>query len=96
MDIGIVWKQKYQIALMAFPAMILASMITGGLVYALYADRTWTPWQAWLCGIINSATDPVAVVALLKDLGASKTLGLPPPTPAKMPHALHLPTHLTI
>ena len=29
----------------------------------------------WLIGVITSATDPVAVVALLKDLGASKTLG---------------------
>lgn len=38
-------------------------------------ESGWTFWHCWLVGIINSATDPVAVVALLKDLGASKNLG---------------------
>jgi len=38
-------------------------------------DGEWTLWVCWLIGVISSATDPVAVVALLKDLGASKSLG---------------------
>ena len=59
---------------MAFPAMIIASAITGGLLYWQTSDELldWTFWECWLVGIINSATDPVAVVALLKDLGVDK------------------------
>jgi len=77
LDIGIFKKQKFQILLMAFPAMILASALTGALLYAHseVIESGWTFWHCWLVGIINSATDPVAVVALLKDLGASKNLG---------------------
>lgn len=35
----------------------------------------WSWAEAFMFGSIMSATDPVAVVALLKDLGASKQLG---------------------
>ena len=73
-DMGIFRKQIAQICLMAFPAMVLASFITALCLYAL-APSTWTIWVCWLIGIIASATDPVAVVALLKELGAAKTLG---------------------
>jgi NhaP-type Na+/H+ or K+/H+ antiporter len=77
LDIGIFKRQKFQIIIMAFPAMIVASALTGLLLYAHSAvvQTGWTFWHCWLVGIISSATDPVAVVALLKDLGASKNLG---------------------
>merc|ERR1719446_265396 len=52
--------------------MIVASGLTGALVFA--ANPHWSFWTSWLVGVVNSATDPVAVVALLKDLGASKKL----------------------
>ena len=58
---------------MAFPAMVTASVLTGALVWACIPE--WSFWVCWLIGIILSATDPVAVVALLKELGAAKTLG---------------------
>ena len=74
LDIGIFKKQIWQICLMAFPAMILSSLITGGLLFAL-APSGWSFVSCWLIGVIASATDPVAVVALLKELGASKQLG---------------------
>ena len=54
--------------------MIMASAVTGALIYAANSGD-WNFWPCWLIGIISSATDPVAVVALLKDLGAPKTLG---------------------
>ena len=73
-DMGIFRKQLPQILLMAFPAMALASFITALLLYTM-APASWTIWVCWLIGIIASATDPVAVVALLKELGAAKTLG---------------------
>ena len=59
---------------MAFPSMVVASGITGSLLYLL-APGGWDFWVCWLIGVISAATDPVAVVALLKELGASKSLG---------------------
>ena len=73
-QMGLFKKQLYQIFTMAFPAMILASALTGLAIYAM-VNGEWTFWVCWLIGVITSATDPVAVVALLKDLGAAKTLG---------------------
>ena len=74
---GIFLKQLPQILLMAFPAMIVASVLTALCIFAL-APATWTFWVCWLIGVILSATDPVAVVALLKELGAAKSLGARP------------------
>ena len=59
---------------LAFPALIVSSLITGGLLFAIKTDYS-SFWVPWLVGAITSATDPVAVVSLLKDLGAPKTLG---------------------
>ena len=73
-DMGIFLMQLPQILILAFPAMIVASGITAILLYAM-APASWTIWICWLIGVIASATDPVAVVALLKELGASKALG---------------------
>ena len=78
-DMGLFNKQRFQIIILAFPAMILASALTGLLVWACFPN--WTFWVCWLIGIIQSATDPVAVVALLKELGASKARPPPPPPP---------------
>ena len=71
--LGIFKMQLVQISVLAFPAMITASAVTAALLYA--ANPAWSFWACWLMGIISAATDPVAVVALLKDLGASKALG---------------------
>jgi NhaP-type Na+/H+ or K+/H+ antiporter len=76
-EFGIFWTQLAQILLMAFPAMIVASLVTAlllwGVMLCFYPD--WSFLSCWLAGVITSATDPVAVVALLKELGAAKTLG---------------------
>ena len=73
-DMGIFLKQLPQILILAFPAMVTASGLTAIMLYAM-APASWTFWICWLIGVIASATDPVAVVALLKELGASKALG---------------------
>ena len=73
-DLGIFRRQLSQIVIMAFPAMALASLLTGVCIYGMF-EAQWSFWVCWLIGVITSATDPVAVVALLKDLGAAKTLG---------------------
>ena len=77
-DMGIFRRQLSQILLMAFPAMAVASIITGALIYAEFESLGWSFWPCWLIGVISSATDPVAVVALLKDLGAPTALGTCP------------------
>ncbi|NVK36761.1 MAG: cation:proton antiporter [Gammaproteobacteria bacterium] len=62
-----------QIALLAVPGLILATLLTAGLV-------KWTfPWDwSWavclMFGALISATDPVAVVALLKEVSSRKRL----------------------
>ena len=70
----------------AGPGIVTATLMTGGCVMAIYS-LGWglTEWNvstgnlglylAMLFGAVVSATDPVAVVALLKELGASKKLG---------------------
>lgn len=71
---------------MAGPGIVTATLMTGGCVMVIYS-LGWglTEWNigtgnlglylAMLFGAVVSATDPVAVVALLKELGASKKLG---------------------
>ena len=57
----------------------LRFMITGAGLTAWMCKMLFTyGWSWWVClvfGAIMSATDPVAVVALLKDIGASERLG---------------------
>ncbi|KAJ9467488.1 Sodium/hydrogen exchanger 8 [Diplonema papillatum] len=59
---------------MAGPGLILASLLTACVVKYVFTDYGWTWPACLLLGTILSATDPVAVVALLKDLGASPVI----------------------
>jgi NhaP-type Na+/H+ or K+/H+ antiporter len=66
--------------ILAVPGILLALILSAGLVFGLdYFDLGLSGWGNWslalMFGAVISATDPVAVVALLKDLGASKKLG---------------------
>lgn len=72
MDIGIFENLVSQIGVLAFPGVVVASLLTGALIQAIFPYWAFKP--CWLLGTILSATDPVAVVALLKDLGAPKVL----------------------
>ena len=56
---------------LALPGLIVATLLTGATYMALYG---WA-WEAcMLIGGILSATDPVAVVALLREMGVKKSL----------------------
>jgi NhaP-type Na+/H+ or K+/H+ antiporter len=62
-----------QIAILAVPGLILSTALTAVLAYYLF------PWQwSWsvcfLFGALISATDPVAVVSLLKEVSSRKRL----------------------
>ena len=77
LDYGIFQKQIWQILILAGPAMVVASLITALIIWGCTtaAGLHFSFLASWLAGVINSATDPVAVVALLKELGAAKSLG---------------------
>lgn len=60
---------------LAIPAMMLASASTGVILYLGINNSTYFPLtSALLAGVILSATDPVAVVAIFKKLGAPARL----------------------
>ena len=62
--------------ILAIPGLVIALLLTGALVmlishfYPDYAHWSWT--AAFMFGALISATDPVAVVALLEELKTSK------------------------
>jgi len=58
---------------LAVPGVMLGTTITGLVVWLLY-PYDWSFCFCMMFGAIMSATDPVAVVALLKDLGASPAM----------------------
>lgn len=75
MNARVLLKNLLPILLLAIPAMLLAAGITGVAIYYGIGHAEGFPWiAALLCGVIVSATDPVAVVALFKKLGAPERL----------------------
>ncbi|MBC8245746.1 MAG: cation:proton antiporter [Verrucomicrobia bacterium] len=86
LDVHVFKKSFWNAFYMAGPGIVTATLMTGGCIIAIYS-LGWglTEWNvstgelglylAMLFGAVASATDPVAVVALLKELGASKKLG---------------------
>lgn len=79
MDLHTFKKTSTNAVLLAVPGILMALGMTGALAMGLsYFNIGLTDWNwslALMFGAIVSATDPVAVVALLKELGASKKLG---------------------
>lgn len=79
MDLHTFKKTSTNAILLAVPGILMALGLTAslamGLNYAGIGLGNWNWALALMFGAIVSATDPVAVVALLKELGASKKLG---------------------
>lgn len=80
MDLHTFKKSATNSVILAVPGILVAMVLTGAMVYAIdildIGLEGWANWSlAFMFGSVISATDPVAVVALLKDLGASKKLG---------------------
>lgn len=63
-----------QCILMAVPGLLICAGLTAFLSVNLFVSYEWSWHSAFLFGSILSATDPVAVVALLRDVGTSKIL----------------------
>ncbi|MCD4793326.1 MAG: cation:proton antiporter [Bacteroidales bacterium] len=79
MDLHTFKKTVTNSIILAVPGIILALIMSGGLAILLKTMNvgllSWEWNIALMFGAVISATDPVAVVALLKELGASKKLG---------------------
>jgi CPA1 family monovalent cation:H+ antiporter len=76
-DVRLLFRNLLPILFLAIPLMLLSALITAALVYAGIAHPGGFPWiAALLTGALLSATDPVAVVALLREMGVSERLGL--------------------
>ncbi len=76
LDVHVFRKTLANATLLSVPGVAIAMLLTAALMMGVstlnpsYAEWNWT--FALMFGALISATDPVAVVALLKELGASK------------------------
>ena len=70
-------KNLLPILFLAIPLMLLSTVISAALIYLGIGHPSGFPWiAALLTGALLSATDPVAVVALLRQMGVSERLAL--------------------
>ncbi len=78
-DVHVFKKTFTNAAIMAVPGILVAVFASAFFLLGLKAMglglNSWTYGFALLFGAVVSATDPVAVVSILKELGASKKLG---------------------
>lgn len=76
LDVHVFRKTLVNASLLAVPGVVIAMFLTAGMMKGIgevtssYSEWNWT--FALMFGALISATDPVAVVALLKELGTSK------------------------
>lgn len=79
LDVHVFKKTLLNSVILAVPgilvAMLLSALFVAGIYLSGFGLNKWTWSMALLFGAVISATDPVAVVAILKELGASKKLG---------------------
>jgi len=73
-DIHTFKKSVVNALILAVPGMIIATVLTAASIMFVLDLPSWTLYLAMLFGAMVSANDPVAVVALLRELGASKKL----------------------
>jgi len=77
LDVHAFRKNAGAVVLLAGPALVVSTVLTG-LVMVLLTRSSWewTLTEALVFGALISATDPVAVVAILRECGAPKRLGV--------------------
>ena len=71
----LLWKNLITIAFMALPLMVLSAIVTAVALYFGINHPTGFPWiAAFIAGALLSATDPAAVLSLLKQTDTSERL----------------------
>lgn len=74
MDYNVFQRIAGQALLLALPGVVLSLCLTAVYIWAFFGEYNWGWDMCFLLGSILSATDPVAVVAVLKTLGAPARL----------------------
>eukprot|EP00210_Caulerpa_lentillifera_P006651 g6354.t1 len=74
LDFHITKRSFGQVLILAGPGVVIGTVLTALFVRYVFPYE-WCWPKAFMFGAMISATDPVAVVALLKEVGASKRLG---------------------
>ena len=75
-DFHVFRRSAFQMLLLAGPGVMACTCLTAVIVKSTLTDYHWS-WTACMTfGAMLSATDPVAVVALMKELGAPKQLSI--------------------
>ncbi|MCI7560687.1 MAG: cation:proton antiporter [Bacteroidales bacterium] len=81
LDIHIFRKSLLNASILAVPGVIVALLLTAAMIMGMAGFmpgmEMWNWQYALMFGALISATDPVAVVALLKELGTSKRFSTP-------------------
>jgi NhaP-type Na+/H+ or K+/H+ antiporter/CRP-like cAMP-binding protein len=76
-DVNKFRKNLGAVALYAGPVLVVATVLTAGLLLLLTASTWhWSLVASLVFGALISATDPVAVVAIFSELGVAKRLGV--------------------
>ena len=71
------WKERGAVGILAGPALLLSTaLIAGGMFVLTWGVWDWSMTAALVFGALISATDPVAVVAILREVNAPKRLGV--------------------
>lgn len=75
-DFGMLREEKWEIFILAFVGTIISTFIVGTLTYYLlgYLNRPFDFIYCLLFGALISPTDPIAVLAIFKKVGAPKSL----------------------
>eukprot|EP00903_Cladosiphon_okamuranus_P022319 g20525.t1 len=74
-DVHIFQREFWQVVALAGPGVAMATIMTGSIVKFIF-PYGWDWNLSLMLGGVLSATDPVAVVALLKELGVSERLNV--------------------
>ena len=62
---------------LAIPLLLVASLVAAMIIQALVGSALGNAWAlAFLCGAMISATDPISVLALFRELHVPKRLGI--------------------
>lgn len=76
-DIKLLWENIVPIGLLALPLMLVSAMVIAACVYYGIDHASGFPWMAaFITGALLSATDPAAVLALLKNANAPERLSM--------------------
>jgi CPA1 family monovalent cation:H+ antiporter len=76
-DIKFLWKNVVPIGLLALPLMLVSALVIAVCVYRGIDHATGFPWiAAFITGALLSATDPAAVLSLLKNANAPERLSM--------------------